>query len=176
VCANLGIRLLHAKPYHAWSKGKVERVFLTLQQGFESMLRLPGMGVGSLRELNEKLWRWIEEIYHGRVHSSTGLKPSERFVAGLQGAAVRKLEPALDLESLFYARATRTVRKDGTVRLEGVLYEVDLSLRGFTIELRFDPYKLDRLEIYHRGKPQGLARRVDLHLNSQLGGSRYYDR
>jgi transposase InsO family protein len=23
VCANLGIRLLHAKPYHAWSKGKV---------------------------------------------------------------------------------------------------------------------------------------------------------
>ena len=25
VCASLGIRLLHAKPYHAWSKGKAER-------------------------------------------------------------------------------------------------------------------------------------------------------
>jgi|GEM_PF-792710 len=27
VCANLGIRLLHANPYHAWSKGKVELRF-----------------------------------------------------------------------------------------------------------------------------------------------------
>jgi transposase InsO family protein len=176
VCANLGIRLLHAKPYHAWSKGKVERVFLTLQTGFESMLRLPGMGAGSLLELNGKLWHWIEEIYHGRVHSSTGIKPCERFIAGLQGAPARKLDPALDLERLFYARTTRTVRKDGTVRLDGVLYEVDLSLRGFNIELRFDPYKMDRVEVYHRQKPQGLARRVNLHLNSELGGGRYYDR
>ncbi|MGA7752889.1 MAG: DDE-type integrase/transposase/recombinase [Candidatus Sulfotelmatobacter sp.] len=176
VCANLGIRLLHAKPYHAWSKGKVERCFLTLQTGFESMLRLPGMGAGSLKELNGKLWLWIEEIYHGRVHSSTGLKPCERFIAGLQGAPARKLDPALDLERLFYARTTRTVRKDGTIRLDGVLYEVDLSLRGFTIELRFDPHKMDRVEVYHRQKPQGLARRVNLHLNSQLGGSRYYGR
>jgi putative transposase len=32
ICANLGIRLLHAKPYTAWSKGKVERCFYTLQQ------------------------------------------------------------------------------------------------------------------------------------------------
>ncbi|MFA5264542.1 MAG: DDE-type integrase/transposase/recombinase [Opitutaceae bacterium] len=26
VCANLGIRLLHCKPYHSWSKGKIERL------------------------------------------------------------------------------------------------------------------------------------------------------
>ena len=30
VCANLGIRLLHAKPYHAWSKGKAERLIQTI--------------------------------------------------------------------------------------------------------------------------------------------------
>src|SRR5258705_473621 len=34
--ANLGIRLLHAKPYSAWSKGKVERCFYTLQQDRKS--------------------------------------------------------------------------------------------------------------------------------------------
>jgi transposase InsO family protein len=39
ICANLGIRLLHAKPYHAWSKGKVERLFRTIQQGFEVFYR-----------------------------------------------------------------------------------------------------------------------------------------
>jgi transposase InsO family protein len=31
VCANLGIRLIHAKPYHSWSKGKIERFFSTVQ-------------------------------------------------------------------------------------------------------------------------------------------------
>lgn len=33
VCANLGIRLLHAKPYAAWSKGKVERCIHTIVAG-----------------------------------------------------------------------------------------------------------------------------------------------
>jgi len=32
VCANLAIRLIHAKPYHCWSKGKIERFFLPLKQ------------------------------------------------------------------------------------------------------------------------------------------------
>ena len=32
VCARLGIQLLHAKPYAAYSKGKIERFFRTLQE------------------------------------------------------------------------------------------------------------------------------------------------
>src|SRR5207245_392230 len=42
VCARLGIRLLHAKPYHAWSKGKAERIIFTIQQDFQAGLHLPG--------------------------------------------------------------------------------------------------------------------------------------
>ena len=38
VCANLGVRLAHAKPYAAWSKGKQERWFRTLQMDFEARL------------------------------------------------------------------------------------------------------------------------------------------
>jgi transposase InsO family protein len=38
VCANLGVRLCHAKPYAAWSRGKHERWFQTLQEDFESRL------------------------------------------------------------------------------------------------------------------------------------------
>jgi putative transposase len=34
VCANLGIRLLHARPYAAWSKGKIERFFRTCRNHF----------------------------------------------------------------------------------------------------------------------------------------------
>ena len=176
VCANLGIRLLHAKPYAAWSKGKVERMFLSIQRGFEIILRTPGMQVHSLSELNEKFWHWLEQLYHARVHSSTGMKPCERFTRGLQGAPERRIEPQIDLAALFYTRTTRTVRKDGTVRLEGKLYEVDLSLRGLRIELRYDPVRLDRIEVYYQEKGRGLAHRVNLHLNSQRESSRYYDR
>ena len=60
ICANLGIRLLHAKPYHAWSKGKIERFFHTVQQDFEATLRLPGQGAASLEELNARLADWMQ--------------------------------------------------------------------------------------------------------------------
>jgi putative transposase len=62
ICANLGIRLLHAKPYAAWSKGKVERCFYTLQQGFESTLKLADNQAHSLQELNTKLTHWIQTV------------------------------------------------------------------------------------------------------------------
>lgn len=51
VCANLGIRLLHHKPYRAWSKGKVERVIHTIQLGFETTLSLPEEQVYTLEAL-----------------------------------------------------------------------------------------------------------------------------
>ena len=68
ICANLGIRLLHSKPFAAWSKGKVERCFYTLQQGFESTLKLPDNRAQSLEELNTKLTHWIQTVYHLRPH------------------------------------------------------------------------------------------------------------
>jgi putative transposase len=174
ICANLGIRLLHAKPYCAWSKGKVERCFYTLQQGFESALKLPGNGAQSLEELNQKLTHWIQTVYHLRPHSSTGVSPQVRFAQA--AGTLRHLETGLDWEALFFTRLERTVRKDGTVRIDGKLYEVDLSLRALEVQLRFDPYTMQRIEVYYRGKACGLARPVDLHLNSQLGNPRHYDR
>lgn len=174
VCANLGIRLLHAKPYAAWSKGKVERCFHTIQQGFESALALPDNQAQSLGELNEKLSRWIQSVYHLRVHGSTGVSPQARFAQA--AGTLRQIQTGIDLEALFFTRIKRTVRKDGTVRVEGKLYEVDLSLRAMEVELRFDPYAMERLEVYRGKKACGLARPVDLHLNSQLEGSRHYER
>lgn len=168
ICANLGIRLLHAKPYCAWSKGKVERCFYTLQQGFESALKLPGNGAQGLEELNQKLTHWIQTVYHLRPHGSTGVSPQVRFAQA--AGSLRHLEAGLDLEALFFTHLKRTVRKNGTVRIDSKLYEVDLSLRALEVQLRFDPYRMDRIEVYYRGKACGLARPVDLHLKQPTGG------
>lgn len=174
VCARLGVRLLHAKPYHAWSKGKAERIIWTIQQDFEAGLRLPGQGVTGLQELNARFSVWLQSVYHTRVHSSTGLTPTERYQRGAH--LVKALDPHLDLEQLFYHQVDRTVRRDGTVRLDCRLYEVDLSLRGLEVQLRFDPFKLDRIEVAYRGTRFGLAKLVDPHLNSQLHAGTIYEK
>jgi len=173
VCANLNVRLLHTKPYHAWSKGKVERLFRTIQEDFESQLRLPGQAVQRLEELNARFSRWLQEIYHVREHSSTGMSPEARFARCAHH--LRWLDPHQDLDRLFFMKTDRVVRKDGTVRLGNRLYEVDLSLRCLKVQLRYDPFTLDRIEIYFRDQSFGLARPVDLHLNSKLDQSQTYE-
>jgi len=175
VCANLGIRLLHAKPYHAWSKGKVERLIRTIQQDFEATLRLEKQDVHTLFELNSAFSRWIETLYHLRSHSSTGMSPHHRFTGGTH--PLRHVEEPDKIDPLFYTRTERVVRKDGTVTLGNTLYEVHLSLRALQIELRYNPLLLDRIEVWHKGSFHGLATKADLHLNSQTyNRSHNYDR
>ena len=157
-----------------FDKGKVERVISTIQQDFEAGLRLPGEGVATVEELNVKFSGWLQTVYHTRIHSSTGMTPTERYQRGAH--LVKALDPHLDLDQLFYHQITRTVRRDATVRIDNVLYEVDLSLRTLEVQLRFDPLKLDRIEVYYRGTNFGLAKAVNLHLNSLLPGSDYEKR
>jgi len=168
VCANLGIRLIHSKVGRPWSRGKVERMFRTLQQDFEAGLRLPGQGVGSLDELNGKLARWLQEVYHPRVHEGIGESPQERFARALP--LVRLLDPQLDLDRLFYTRIDRVVRKDGTVRIDNDLYEVNLALRGLKVQLELDPWIKHPILVRYKGQDFGIARKANPQLNSQLPG------
>ena len=61
------------------------------------------------------------------------------------------------------------------MRIDKKLYEVDLSLRALRVELRFDPFTLTRIEVYHRDVFVCLARPVNLQLNSETGGSQSYE-
>lgn len=174
VCAKLGLRLLHARPYHSWSKGKIERFFRTCQEDFEAALRLPAQSVHGLDELNARLADWLQTLYHARVHSATDQTPLERFQKSAH--LIRSLDPQLDIDRLFHTELKRVVRKDGTIRLGNQLYEVDLALRGLEVRLRFDPWTRARVEVEYRGQAFGLARLVDRHLNSQLGNSSNYEK
>jgi len=174
VCAQLGIRLLHCKPYHSWSKGKIERVIFSLQQGFESTLRLGANQAQDLEALNTKLSGWIQSVYHQRIHSSTNESPEARFQRAAK--TLRYLPADQDIERLFYIHLHRTVRKNGTVRLDGQLYEVPLNLRALKIQLRLDPFTRVRIELWYQNKFMGLARKANLNLNSEIGGEQAYER
>jgi putative transposase len=174
VCAQLGVRLLHAKPFHSWSKGKCERLIQTIQMNFETTLRFAGNQAHSLEELNTKLSAWIQTVYHQRQHSSTGQSPEYRYQQAAK--SLRHWNQLDDIEPLFYLRLERTVRKNGTVRLDGQLYEVPLSLRALKIQLRLDPWRRARIEVWYQDKFMGLARKAPLHLNAENGGGQAYER
>ena len=106
--------------------------------------------------------------------NATNCSPQERYQRG--APLIRSLDPHLDLDVLFYTEVTRVVRRDGTVRLGSCLYEVDLSLRALSVQLRFDPFAMNRIEVWYKAASFGLARAVDLHLNSQLLQSHPYEK
>jgi transposase InsO family protein len=173
VCANLKVRLCHAKPFAAWSKGKIERWFRTLQQDFEARLVIDP--AHSLEELNQRLWRWIEGEYHQRPHSAlNGQTPAERFTQ--RAVNLRTADPQTDWHALFLSRVPRRVRLDATVSLKGQLWEVPVHLRGRVIELRFNPFDWARVEVWREDKYIALAKRCDKQLNSKTYTDTDYDR
>ena len=62
---------------------------------------------------------------------------------------------------------TRLVRRDSTFRLRNRFFEAPPHLAGQRIEVRFDPLDLAQLEIYCEGKPEGVARLVDVVVNGR---------
>lgn len=173
VGASLGVRLCHAKPSAAWSRGKIERWFRTLQEDFEARLALDP--VHRLEALNARLWRWIEREYPQRPHSSLeGQSPAERFVP--RALNLRTADPQTDWERRFLSRGQRPVRLDATISLEGSLWEVPVHRRGRLVQLRLDPFAWRRVEIWLNETFVGLARRCDKQLNSKTYTDRAYDR
>ena len=163
VCANFGIRLIHAKPYAAWSKGKIERFFLTVQSDFEQ--RLVFAPVADLAALNQRFWRWLEGEYNQRAHRALdGASPQQRFQARSEG--LRPIPAGMDVDGLFLLRTRRRVRRDATISITGTLWEVPPACRGRVVDVHYDPFRWTRVELYVEGRKVGDARRCDKNLNA----------
>jgi len=162
VCAKLGITLIHARPYHAEAKGKIERWFRTVRLQFLPMLSEKDRQ--SLETINRALWTYIEIEYHRTPHRILGEAPLDRWAR--IGQRVRYPEPGVDLDDLFLFEAKRKVQKDRTVSLNGILYEIDASLVGETVTLRYNPADQGNLiEVCHNGDFVGEAKEVDTYAN-----------
>ena len=173
ICATLSIGLIHAKPYHAWSKGKIERWFLTVQRDFEQ--RLVFQPVTSIEELNSRFWQWLNAEYHQRKHGALDDKsPQDRFCE--RSGHLRLIDDDVDLDGLFLARTTRRVRLDGTISLEGKIFEAPVALRGRDVQVRYDPFSFTRVEIWLLGRFIGKAGLCDKYLNSRTFDKENYEK
>ena len=150
-CAVLGIRLIHASPRAATTKGKIERFFRTVRGQF--LVELQARPPADLGELNRLFQAWVEVVYHRRAHGETKQTPLARLG---EGAPPRLPSPALLREAFLWSQR-RTVTKTATVSLLGNQYEVDAALIGRRCELVFDPFDLERIEVRYEGRALGLA-------------------
>jgi hypothetical protein len=119
-----------------------------------------------LRLLNEQFIRWVEDEYHGSVHSTLGMKPIDRFALDL--SRVRFLPPGQANDELFYSEGTRTVKADNTFSFDGTRYEAPRDLRSREIVVRFDPGNPSApLVVYLGGERMGEARPLNPVLNDR---------
>jgi len=134
-CAQLGITLAHTQPYDPKAKGKIERLFKTIQTRFYPLLK--ANPVRSLEKLNERFWQWLEVDYHRKAHASLdGKTPHEVFQSQLN--TITFIEDLSILDTIFLKRAARIVKLDGTITLDKKLYEVPSQYIGQKIEVRMD--------------------------------------
>jgi hypothetical protein len=137
ICATLGIQRILGTPYYPEGRGKIERFFQFVQSDF--LPELAPSSVTTLHQLNESL----------KLHTETGQAPLERFRQD-PAPTVRPADPE-ELRHAFLHRETRKVTKTDTFSFRRNRYRVPAYLRRQSIQIRYDPLDLTRIEVWFNG-------------------------
>lgn len=160
ICARMGTKLIHAKPYSPESKGKIEKFFQYVDSSFtgEANLLINQGKLQTLQQLNLYFRSWLE-MYDNRVHRTTKQTPKQRYEA--QTNLIRHLTSE-QLQEIFLWEEERTVRKTAVIEVEGNSYDVDSSLRGKKILIRFNPFDLSLIQVWKDGQRYEDAKPAEL--------------
>lgn len=145
VCARLGITLLHAKPYDAPARGKMERFWRRMR---EEALDHLGQ-VASLADVEALLRTWLTRFYQGSPHAGLlGRAPATVFAEGDKVLAGED-----ELRAALTVRCRRRVRRDSVVSVGGTEYEVPLGyLAGQLVTVATSLFDGQSPVIEHEGK------------------------
>lgn len=127
----------HVAPAYApWVKGKVERPYGFIREGFWR-----GYAFSNLLQANADMRAWIEEK-ETHIHSTTNERTDERFVREVPFLTPLPPHPC-DISQRLY----RTVAKDCTIRVEGNAYVVPHTLvqKDVTVRCRHNI-----LRVFHK--------------------------
>ncbi len=163
VAADLRIELIFSSVGRPQGRGKVERIFGTVNT--ELLPELPGHLVAgkpstaprlSLSELDQATGGFLVGTYNARPHSEIGMAPNAAWMAeGWLTVMPDSLE-ALDLLLLTVA-TSRLVRRDG-IHFQGLRY-MDPTLAAYvgeSVTIRYDPRDIAEIRVFHRN--QGTAK------------------
>ncbi|MCM8779254.1 MAG: hypothetical protein NC834_05700, partial [Candidatus Omnitrophica bacterium] len=137
----LGIGLIHTKPFEPQGKGKLEKLFGFMQERLCPILA----EIKNLKVANKIIQDW-RNWYNKRVHSITGQRPIDRH----QPSVFRALPQNINLDDVFCFKYQRTVKADNTFSFDNKTYQITqftnrISYAKAEIELHVLPGKCIRV-------------------------------
>lgn len=138
ICVSLGLVLLHTKVRDGASKGKVERHFRTLKERW--LYTLDIKSIESLEQFNGMLKDYMRK-YNTTFHRGIDSTPMNRYLNSQYKLKTPSSQEWLD--ECFLNRITRKVRKDSTVSIGKVSYDVPMQFISANVEIRFLPGDMD---------------------------------
>jgi transposase InsO family protein len=169
-CVRLGIRHIAAKIYSPQTKGKCEKYH---QRVDEFLLEFALEPIQTLSELNRKFSIFMDEGYIHDPHDA--LKIEERDPKTGELLSVRERTPyqaytedpakvkyisSLECRDAFLWEEQRTVDKSGCIKLAGVVFDVGVALIRRRVDVRYDPFDISVVEVWHEGKFQRKAEKL----------------
>jgi len=156
VAAKLGMHLPHTPAYRPQGRGKVERFFRTVRDQC-----LTGLAPTSLEKLQAVFQEWLD-TYHHRIHDGIGCSPFSKRLAGPK--ATRMLPEVAQLDLFFGMQERRKIHKNGTLHLNGKVFDVKGALPGSIVDVHYLPWDLS---LIHVGPEKIPAKPVDLFQNAK---------
>ena len=147
--SDLKIKKIHHPAYAAWCKGKIENV-MKRYKSFQGEAQIAG--IQTIEELNATLAAWTEVEYNNKIHSGTGETPNERWRNNLNTHPPRRITDLEAFNALFLWRTERTIDKFATIRFQLNSYPIKALAVGTTVGLRYNPFDLAEVHVYHEGR------------------------
>lgn len=146
ICGSLGIALIHTRVRDGASKGKQERFWRTAKE--QLIYGLDMSTITSLEQFNE-IFRDYVRSYNLSQHSGIQCTPFDRYKATADQA--KPIKSTEWLNECFLNRVYRKVRKDSTISIDSVSYDVPMQFIGMKVEVRFVPDDMSAAFILYDG-------------------------
>lgn len=165
ICARLGVKLTHTRAYDPAAKGKVERCFKTIKEGW--MYGKDWNQYHSLNDLNKDYDEYLYGSYNNQIHSELGDTPNNVWHKGIE-ETVQRTKTTEEIEEAFMHEVQRKVNKDRTVSINNKLYEAPSMYKLQTVTLRYYIKEPDKIWIYQDGKRKEEITILDKKANSEI--------
>jgi transposase InsO family protein len=166
-CARFGIHHISAKPYSAKTKGKCEKYHQRVDEFLREFELEPEQ---TLDNLNRKFAIYLDEGYIHDTHEAVKIEKRDPktgailqirkrtpYQAYIEDPAKVKYISSTECREAFLWEEQRTVDKSGCIKFSGVVFDVGVALLRRRVDIRYDPFDISIIEIWHEGKFQRKA-------------------
>ena len=163
IMARLGSELIHAKPYSPTGKGKIERSFRTIKDGWMHCTNWNEFK--SIEEAEESLSKYLYKDYINKCHSETKETPNNRFHN--YNSRIKRKEKK-EVEEIFMHTRYAKVYNNSTIKINNETYEVPYKYVGKKIEVRYYVDDEEKMWIYENNERREEIKKPNIKDNAKI--------